>query len=154
MEKSTLYSIGHGNKSIEVLIEELKHFGIDYLIDIRSKPYSKYNPQYNQSSNQVIHKNKMLPFLHDLENLLLHRRSYLEGTVYNHCTPHNLYLLDLPFVYFLLSVRKSLYQKHKTFYYKHKEFYHDSPATSQTYPQNMDPNTSAHTLDGMPPPAL
>ncbi len=49
MEKSTLYSIGHGNKSIETLIEELKHFGINYLIDIRSKPYSKYNPQFNQN---------------------------------------------------------------------------------------------------------
>jgi len=49
MDKSTLYSIGHGNKSIETLIEELKHFNIDYLIDIRSKPYSKYNPQFNQN---------------------------------------------------------------------------------------------------------
>ena len=49
MESSTLYSIGHGNKSIETLIEELKHFGINYLIDIRSKPYSKYNPQFNQN---------------------------------------------------------------------------------------------------------
>jgi len=50
MEKSTLYSIGHGNKSIETLIEELKKFDIHYLIDIRSKPYSKYNPQFNQNS--------------------------------------------------------------------------------------------------------
>ena len=49
MEKSTIYSIGHGNKSIETLIEELKHFDIDYLIDIRSKPYSKYSPHFNQN---------------------------------------------------------------------------------------------------------
>jgi uncharacterized protein (DUF488 family) len=49
MKTSSLYSIGHGNKSIETFITELKHFGIDYLIDIRSKPYSKYNPQFNQS---------------------------------------------------------------------------------------------------------
>jgi uncharacterized protein (DUF488 family) len=48
MEKSTIYSIGHGNKSIETLIEELKKFDINYLIDIRSKPYSKYNPQFNR----------------------------------------------------------------------------------------------------------
>ena len=50
METASLYSIGHGNKSIETLIEELKHFGINYLIDIRSKPYSKYNPHFNQNS--------------------------------------------------------------------------------------------------------
>ena len=50
MEKSTIYSIGHGNKSIETLIEELRHFGVNYLIDIRSKPYSKYSPHFNQNS--------------------------------------------------------------------------------------------------------
>ncbi len=49
MEKSTLYSIGHGNKSVETLIEELNYFGIDYLIDVRSKPYSKYSPHFNQN---------------------------------------------------------------------------------------------------------
>ena len=50
MEKSTIYSIGHGNKSIETFIEELRHFDINYLIDIRSKPYSKYSPHFNQNS--------------------------------------------------------------------------------------------------------
>jgi uncharacterized protein (DUF488 family) len=50
MRESALYSIGHGNKSIETLLEELKYFDIYYLIDIRSKPYSKYNPQFNQTS--------------------------------------------------------------------------------------------------------
>lgn len=49
MKTSSLYTIGHGNKSIETFVAELKHFGIDYLIDIRSKPYSKYNPQFNQN---------------------------------------------------------------------------------------------------------
>jgi uncharacterized protein (DUF488 family) len=50
MEKSTIYSIGHGNKSISTLVEELKYFGIDYLIDIRSKPYSKFSPHFNQNA--------------------------------------------------------------------------------------------------------
>ena len=49
MERSSLYSIGHGNKSVETLIEELKYFDINYLIDIRSKPYSKYHPQFNKN---------------------------------------------------------------------------------------------------------
>lgn len=68
MEKSTLYSIGHGNKSIETLIEELKHFGIDYLIDIRSKPYSKYNPQFNQNELKysLINKNIKYTFMGDI----------------------------------------------------------------------------------------
>ena len=48
MKQENLYSIGHGNKNIEKFIEELKNFNIKYLIDIRSKPYSKFNQQFNQ----------------------------------------------------------------------------------------------------------
>jgi uncharacterized protein (DUF488 family) len=49
MKESTIYSIGHGNKKIEKFIDELKSFKIHFLLDIRSKPYSKWNPQFNQS---------------------------------------------------------------------------------------------------------
>jgi uncharacterized protein (DUF488 family) len=49
MEKSTIYSIGHGNKSIDQLIEELNSFDIQYVIDVRSTPFSKYNPQFNRN---------------------------------------------------------------------------------------------------------
>ena len=62
MEKSTLYSIGHGNKSIDVLIDELKHFDINYLIDIRSKPYSKYNPQFNQNELKYSLESKKIKY--------------------------------------------------------------------------------------------
>jgi uncharacterized protein (DUF488 family) len=48
MTDTTIYSIGHGNKKIEDFIAELKSFNILYLLDIRSKPYSKWNPQFNQ----------------------------------------------------------------------------------------------------------
>ena len=49
MKESTIYSIGHGNKKIEDFINELKSFDIHFLLDIRSKPYSKWNPQFNQA---------------------------------------------------------------------------------------------------------
>lgn len=48
MVESTIYSIGHGSKKIEDFIEELQAFNISYLLDIRSKPFSKWNPQFNQ----------------------------------------------------------------------------------------------------------
>ncbi len=48
MRESTIYSIGHGNKKIEVFISELISYNILYLIDVRSKPFSKWNPQFNQ----------------------------------------------------------------------------------------------------------
>lgn len=46
--ESTIYSIGHGNKEIETFIKELQSFDIEFLLDIRSNPYSKWNPQFNQ----------------------------------------------------------------------------------------------------------
>lgn len=49
MNESTIYSIGHGNKKIEDFINELKSFDIHFLLDIRSKPYSKWNPFFNQA---------------------------------------------------------------------------------------------------------
>ncbi len=49
-QKSSIYSIGHGNKSIEDFIAELKAFGIEYLMDVRSKPYSKWNPHFNKEA--------------------------------------------------------------------------------------------------------
>lgn len=53
MANSTLYSIGHGNKKISDFIDELKSFGIQYLLDIRSKPYSKWSPQFNKTELDV-----------------------------------------------------------------------------------------------------
>jgi uncharacterized protein (DUF488 family) len=46
--QTTLYSIGHGQKTLEEFYEELTSFNIQYVIDVRSSPYSKWAPQYNQ----------------------------------------------------------------------------------------------------------
>lgn len=48
MNDSTIYSIGHGNKSANDLVNELKSFNIKFLLDIRSKPYSKWSPHFNK----------------------------------------------------------------------------------------------------------
>ena len=47
---SPLYTIGHGTRPIAELINLIKSFGVEYLADVRSRPYSKYNPQYNRES--------------------------------------------------------------------------------------------------------
>lgn len=49
MEKKPIYTIGHGNRKIDDFLKTLKCFEIKYLIDIRSQPYSKFNPQFNQN---------------------------------------------------------------------------------------------------------
>lgn len=52
MKESGLYSIGHGNKNIKDFIDELLFFDISYLIDVRSRPYSKseFIQQFNQDA--------------------------------------------------------------------------------------------------------
>lgn len=45
-----LYSIGHGRRSKEEFLALLKKYAIDFLIDVRSVPYSRFNPQYNQKA--------------------------------------------------------------------------------------------------------
>ena len=63
MIDSTIYSIGHGNKDIKDFIAELKSFNIQYLLDIRSKPYSKWNPQFNQSALELELKNNGITYV-------------------------------------------------------------------------------------------
>ena len=63
MARSTLYSIGHGNKKIEDFISELKLHNISYLLDVRSKPYSKWNPQFNQEALKLELKNNGITYV-------------------------------------------------------------------------------------------
>ena len=63
MEESTIFSIGHGNKKIEEFIDELKSLDVKYLLDIRSKPYSKWSPQFNQSNLEMELKNNGISYV-------------------------------------------------------------------------------------------
>ncbi|MGN2338546.1 DUF488 domain-containing protein [Clostridium cagae] len=47
-----IYTIGHSNYSVERLIDMLKHYDIDTVVDIRGTPYSKYNIQFNKETIQ------------------------------------------------------------------------------------------------------
>jgi uncharacterized protein (DUF488 family) len=43
-----IFSIGYGNRTFKDFVELLKHYKIDYLIDVRSQPYSKRYPDFSQ----------------------------------------------------------------------------------------------------------
>ncbi|EKQ57001.1 MULTISPECIES: DUF488 domain-containing protein [unclassified Clostridium] len=45
-----IYTIGHSNYPVERLIDMLKHYNINTVVDIRGTPYSKYNIQYNKET--------------------------------------------------------------------------------------------------------
>jgi uncharacterized protein (DUF488 family) len=45
---SKLFTIGHSNHSLEKFIQLLEDQGIRAVVDVRSAPYSRHNPQFNR----------------------------------------------------------------------------------------------------------
>lgn len=45
---TTVYTIGHSNRPIETFIELLREHRIELLVDIRTVPKSRHNPQFGQ----------------------------------------------------------------------------------------------------------
>src|SRR5450759_2499767 len=43
-----LFTIGHSNHAIERFIQLLQDNGIQQVVDVRSAPYSRFNPQFNR----------------------------------------------------------------------------------------------------------
>jgi uncharacterized protein (DUF488 family) len=44
------FTIGYGDYPIDLFIYFLQHIGIETIIDVRSSPYSKYNPYFNRDN--------------------------------------------------------------------------------------------------------
>ncbi len=45
-----IYTIGYGNRSIEEFVRLLQQYDIKFLVDIRSQPYSRYNPDFSKDA--------------------------------------------------------------------------------------------------------
>ena len=45
-----IFTIGHSNYKVEKLIDMLRYYNINCVVDIRGTPYSKYNVQYNKET--------------------------------------------------------------------------------------------------------
>lgn len=50
MTAAALYTIGHSTRAIADFIAMLKSFKIETLVDVRTIPKSRYNPQYEQNA--------------------------------------------------------------------------------------------------------
>jgi uncharacterized protein (DUF488 family) len=49
-KNKALYSVGHGNRSIEAFVDLLHEFGIKHLVDVRSYPSSRRNPHFDRKN--------------------------------------------------------------------------------------------------------
>lgn len=45
-----IYTVGYGNRSIDEFVKLLHDYDIKFLVDIRSQPYSRYNPDFSKEA--------------------------------------------------------------------------------------------------------
>ena len=48
MSQTPIYTIGYGARDIAAFIDALKQYQIDYVIDVRSRPYSRYKSEFSK----------------------------------------------------------------------------------------------------------
>lgn len=48
MDAKPIYTIGYGVREVDEFISTLRRYGIAFLIDVRSKPYSRYKPDFSK----------------------------------------------------------------------------------------------------------
>lgn len=53
IRKGTVFTIGHSTHSLQRFIELLRQHRVTALCDVRSKPYSQINPQFNREKLEV-----------------------------------------------------------------------------------------------------
>ena len=62
--QGTLFTIGHGVKTFDSFIEELRAYDIGYLLDIRTKPYSKWSPHFNEIPLKLALEDKNIRYVY------------------------------------------------------------------------------------------
>ena len=45
-----LLTIGYGSRSIDEFVAEIERSGADYLVDVRSSPYSRFKPEFSRDA--------------------------------------------------------------------------------------------------------
>ena len=63
MTGQSIYTIGYGSRTVETLSEIIGARNIQYLIDIRSRPYSSYKAEFNKEALEVQLKNQNVGYL-------------------------------------------------------------------------------------------
>ncbi|MDD5584087.1 MAG: DUF488 domain-containing protein [Candidatus Omnitrophica bacterium] len=59
-----LYSIGHSNRTIKQFIDLLKAYAIKQVVDVRTIPKSRHNPQFNKADLAKTLRNTKIDYRH------------------------------------------------------------------------------------------
>jgi uncharacterized protein (DUF488 family) len=60
----TIYTIGHSTRTLDEFIELLKTYGISVLVDVRTVPRSRHNPQFNKETLPTTLKPHSIRYIH------------------------------------------------------------------------------------------
>lgn len=63
-EKLVIFTIGHSTRSLEELVELLKAQNIQEVVDVRTLPGSKHNPQFNKETLAEFLKKHKIDYIH------------------------------------------------------------------------------------------
>ncbi|MGI0086430.1 MAG: DUF488 family protein [Nitrosotalea sp.] len=61
---STMFVVGHSTRTIQSFIDLLKAHSVNYLVDIRTIPRSRHNPQFNEDALKEKLKDNKIKYLH------------------------------------------------------------------------------------------
>ncbi len=67
-KKNAVYTIGHSNRTLSYFFDLLHAFEIEIVVDIRTIPRSRHNPQFNQDALERDLKTEKIRYVH-LEKL-------------------------------------------------------------------------------------
>lgn len=63
-KKNPIFTIGHSNRTIEEFIRLLRENGVERVIDIRTIPKSRHNPQFNEDVLAAALRAKRIGYVH------------------------------------------------------------------------------------------
>lgn len=63
-----VYTVGHSTRSLDDFVELLRHYGIARLVDVRTIPRSRHNPQFNGDTLGKSLRNRRIGYRH-MKNL-------------------------------------------------------------------------------------
>jgi uncharacterized protein (DUF488 family) len=62
--KQTIFTIGHSTRTLDELVELLRAHGVRRVIDIRTIPRSRHNPQYNRETLGPALRSRKIGYVH------------------------------------------------------------------------------------------
>lgn len=63
MTNPPIHTIGYGSRTIEQFLNALERAGIQYLVDVRSRPYSKFKPEFSKAPLEACLRKHGIPYV-------------------------------------------------------------------------------------------